>query len=332
MNKLKKFFLKIFYGLPYGMKAADSEIMGSSEKDGFGVSVNQEVSDERVAKHLLKGEVTQEVEELRYRTYKVSNESEKYKYIGNGLVIKNMIDDEYSDSSKYSSRYKFTQCNEAVCQTVLDTLKQVGSYGVDKYRFEIVYNSFVKFKIEKFATKVDIDIDDKAKRVETSLHFNSEPNPYDAASMPFINEIKRLYEASNKHEVDRNEIANSINCLSFTTYKADNEEDFVTYSFVDGAKFKSIKFEKYEYIITFSWEAYFRLPSDLESKYYSKTMAEKYEKKEKKDAPVAISNVARKRYCSVCGKEMSLYDGDIQAFENKKPICNECMQKVMQKK
>ena len=88
MSKIKKYFLNLWYGLPFGMKAADTEIMGNKSVDDNGVTIQQEVSDQRVAKHLLKGEVTQEVEELRYRTYKVADESENYKYLGNGVAVK----------------------------------------------------------------------------------------------------------------------------------------------------------------------------------------------------------------------------------------------------
>ena len=88
MNKIKKYLLNLWYGLPFGLKAADTEIMGSNNNGSDGSSIHQEVSDERVAKHLLKGEVTQEVEELRYRTYKVAGESENYEYLGNGVAVK----------------------------------------------------------------------------------------------------------------------------------------------------------------------------------------------------------------------------------------------------
>ena len=81
MNKIKKVLLNLWYGLPFGLKAAGDEIMGGGEADQAGTEINQQVTDKRVAKHLLKGEVTQEVEELRYRTYKVANDSEKYKYV-----------------------------------------------------------------------------------------------------------------------------------------------------------------------------------------------------------------------------------------------------------
>ena len=156
MNKIKKYLLNLWYGLPFGLKAADSEIMGSKSVEDNDTSIHQEVSDERVAKHLLKGEVTQEVEELRYRTYKVDKESQNYKYLGNGIAVKE------KDSEKPTERtkFKFTQENEAICESVLESLNQVGKHGVERYRFEIDYKEFVRFKVEKFITKVDVDINE----------------------------------------------------------------------------------------------------------------------------------------------------------------------------
>lgn len=323
-EKIKRFVTSLYYGLPFGLKGANSEIMGNGSQDMVGTEISQEVSDERVAKHLLKGEVTQEVEELRYRTYKVSNESEKYKYLGGGVAIK---DETKTDSER--TRFKFSQDNENICESVLNSLKQVGGTGVDRYRFEIDYTEFVRFKVEKFATRVDVDIDDENKKIETTLHFSSEPNPYDAASMPFINELKRLMSAKNEYEISRNEIASTIKNFSFATYKAVNEESFVTYNFINGGKYKSIRKENYEYLLTLTWDEYMRTPMNLEVKYYSKSMAEKYENNERKETVVSVGNVIRKAYCSVCGKEMELYDHDIQKANGNEPVCKECMKKAM---
>ena len=324
MSKIKDFLFKIWYGLPFGLKAADTEIMGSKSINDGNVSIGQEVSDERVAKHLLKGEVTQEVEELRYRTYRVENESKNYKYLGNGVAVK-----EENTKPINKTKYKFTQDNENICESVLDSLNQVGKYGIDKYRFEIDYNNFVRFKLEKFITKVDVFINEEEGIIETSLHFNTEPNPYDSTSMPFINELKKLFDIKDEYGAARNEIASSVMNISFTTYKAYNEDDFVNYCFINGAKFKSFRQEGYEYILTYTWGEYMRLPLDLESKYYSKSMAEKYEKKERKNVDVSITPTERKRYCSVCGKEMSVYDADIQEADGHEPVCTECLQKAL---
>jgi hypothetical protein len=324
IKRLQKVLLNFYYGLPFGLKAAGDEIMGGGEADQAGTEINQQVTDKRVAKHLLKGEVTQEVEELRYRTYRVANESENYKYIGNGVAVK-----QEKEKSKDKTRFKFSQENENICESVLSTMNQLGNYGTEKYRFEIDYNSFVRFKVEKFAKKVDVDIDEKTGKIETTLHFNTEPDPYDAASMPFINELKKLLDAKSEYEISRNEIATSIYNFSFTTYKAYNEDDLVSYSFIKGGKFKEFKKEGYEYLLTLTWNEYLRLPLDLESKYYSKSMAEKYARKEKKDVAPEMVNTERKRYCSVCGKEMSVYDADIQEADGHKPICKDCLNKAL---
>jgi predicted RND superfamily exporter protein len=324
IKKLQKVLLNFYYGLPFGLKAAGDEIMGGGEADQAGTEINQQVTDKRVAKHLLKGEVTQEVEELRYRTYRVANESENYKYIGNGVAVK-----QEKEKPKDKTRFKFSQENENICESVLSTMNQVGKYGLEKYRFEIDYNSFVRFKVEKFAKKVDVDIDEKTGKIETTLHFNTEPDPYDAASMPFINELKKLLDAKSEYEISRNEIATSIYNFSFTTYKAYNEDDLVSYSFIKGGKFKEFKKEGYEYLLTLTWNEYLRLPLDLESKYYSKSMAEKYARKEKKDVAPEMVNTERKRYCSVCGKEMSVYDADIQEADGHKPIGKDCLNKAL---
>lgn len=327
MKKIKDFFLKLFYGLPYGLKGADSEIMGGGTKDTNGTSITQEVSDERVAKHLLKGEVTQEVEELRYRTHRVENESKNFKYLGNGVAVK-----EDSNTNENNTKFRFSQDNENICESISETLKQVGHYGVERYRFEIGYNFFIRFKLERYATRIDVNINEDKDLVETTLHFSSEPNPYDAVSKPFINELEKLMNTNSKYELEKNDIASSIKEISFVTYKADNEDDMVTYGFVNGGKFKSIRKENYEYLITYTWDEYMRLPLNLETKYYSKSMAEKYERKERKNTPIEMGQMERKKYCSVCGKEMSIYDADIQEADGQEIVCKECMKKAFNNK
>lgn len=324
MNKIKKYLLNLWYGLPFGLKAADTEIMGSNNNGSDGSSIHQEVSDERVAKHLLKGEVTQEVEELRYRTYKVEEESKGYKYIGNGIAIK-----QEKEEKKEKTRFKFSQDRNIICEGVLDGLKQVGSYGVDRYMFEIGYSEFVRFKLEKYITKIDVDIDETIGKIETTLHFSSEPNPYDAPSMAFINELKKLMNNTDEYSISKHEFATKVKDLSFSTYKAYNEDDFVSYSFVNDSEFKGCKEDKYDILLTLSWNEYIRVPLNLESKYYSKSMAEKYARKEKKNVSPNMGNIERKRYCSVCGKEMSVYDADILEYDGHKVICKECMEKAL---
>lgn len=328
MGKIRDIFFKAIYNLPFGMRGADKEILGSTKNVVCDESIVQEVSDERVAKHLLKGEVTQGVEELRYRTYKVDNEAKGYEYLGNGVAVKK------DEQTSFKTKHKFTQENKNLCAGLNSALKETtdGNYEetIDRYTIELNYNHVCRFRIDKRITNVDVLIDDKKGIIETTLHFNSEPDIYDGTSMPFINELKKLLSA-NEEEIKRNEIATAIRDLSFCTYKADNEEDFVTYSFSGEMKYEGLRKVGYEYLMKLSWEEYVRLPLNLEAKYYSKSMAEKYEKKERKDVVIPMVNIERKRYCSVCGREMNNYDADIQEVDGSEPICTKCLESALKK-
>ena len=333
MNKLKKYLLNIWYGLPFGMKAASDEIIGAGNSLDNDTTISHEVSDKRVAKHLLKGEITQEVEELRYRNYKVAGEAENYEYLGNGVAVKKEGNSLPKDDGL---KFKFSQENGLMVASVLDELQRVDDYGVDKYRLEVTYDSTVRFKIEQFATMIDVNIDVRKTTnpvvMDTTLHFEKQPDPYNAKSKPFINELAKLKDVKNDYEISRNEIASSVKTISFTTYKATNEKDFTNYSFVEGCKFKKFEENEHEYLLTFSWDGYIRLPLNLESKYYSKSMDEKYQKKERKDVAPEMIEGERKAYCSACGSEMPAYDADIMRANGQQPICKNCLEKALNSK
>ena len=320
-TKIKRLFTNLWYSMPFAMKAGNQEIFGGSDGGGVGTSIQQEVNDQRVAKHLLKGEVTQEVEELRYRTYKVAEESENYSYIGNGVSIK-------KGKGKKKNIHKFIQENELMVSSVLEEMQRVGSYGTEKYRLEITYSDYPRFKIEQFATQVDVDINDKVGKIETSFHFSTRPNPYDMKSKPFITEVEKLEYVKNDVEIERNELASNIETLSFVTFKAHGEDNLVTYSFTGGAKFKSFKKTNLDMIVTYSWDEYTRVPADLSVKYYSKSMADKYDTNAPKETELELVETKRKRYCQMCGKEINVYDGDILESIGDMVLCNECMEKV----
>jgi hypothetical protein len=82
--------LKLFLvGLSLGMKKTEDDLLHQSGLDTtVGSSVNQQVKDKSLAKALLRGEVTQEVIDLRYRTYAVARESTHYKYFSPMLAKK----------------------------------------------------------------------------------------------------------------------------------------------------------------------------------------------------------------------------------------------------
>ena len=60
IGKIKNLFLAI----PFGMKAADELLATSNKDDDAGSSMHQKISQNNLLNDLLKGEITQEVEEL----------------------------------------------------------------------------------------------------------------------------------------------------------------------------------------------------------------------------------------------------------------------------
>ena len=90
VNKIRLFFYSLFYGL----KGTEDIVFHQTGINGDGgTSIIKEVEDKRVSKALLKGEVTQEVEELRYRTYLVDKESKTFEYYAPTLAIKKEAQD-----------------------------------------------------------------------------------------------------------------------------------------------------------------------------------------------------------------------------------------------
>ena len=95
MGKIKDNFRRLlgnvkilWHSLFMGMRSADSLLTTSqTNNDGSGYEI-PENGGGGVYKDLLEQKVTQEVEELRYVSYHVANESKKYRYIGNGNAIK----------------------------------------------------------------------------------------------------------------------------------------------------------------------------------------------------------------------------------------------------
>ena len=334
MNKIKRYFLKLWYSLPFAMKGGNDEIFGTSISHGEGVSINQETNDKRVSKHLIKGEVTQEVEELRYRTYKVAEESEKMVYLGGGVAVKR---EEKPETRKI---HKFVQPNDELTITMLEAMGKFEGEGdavsdptgIVRHRLEFTYNTFLRFNLENFVEEVAVYMNEETGVAETTFIFSSRPDPYDMKSMPFINELKKMASLKTPYEIERNDFASGIDSLLFVTFKASGEDNMVTYAFSGGAKFKSYQEDKSCIKVTYTWETFARVKENLSDKYYSESMDAKYRKNEKRDSVYQIVDTERKRYCELCGKEISTVDGDILEATGNKVLCPDCFKEFLKAK
>lgn len=338
MSKFRNLIERIAYALPFGLKGGN-DLLTSKTALGNDEEIHEEISDERVAKHLLKGEITKSVEELRYRTLKVDNKSAEYKYIGNGVAVK---DGRTINCDR--KIIKFTQDNKEKYGGVLDGMKG----GLDRYdniewTTKIKYNNpSIRHKLQRCLKMIKVDINRNANpmKINTIMHFETSPNVYDERTKPLINCLAKINtdlmndmsEEHYKSYVERQEVLTSMTEMSFTTYKASNGyPDKIEFIF-SKPKFMEICEKNGEYLITWSWEKV--EITNLLDKYYSKSMDEKYKNKEKKEViinPFGEEYSERKAYCSVCGKEMSVYDADIQLANGDRPICTDCQLKLMKK-
>lgn len=309
-----KFLKKILYSLPFGMKAGDDILLkqkSSSMSDDL--TIHHIVTNDNLGEHLIKGEVTQQVEELRYMDYKVSNESKKYKYIGDGKAIKVKLSERNFDN------YSFTQDNKIVCDGVYDELKRVDNYGTDRYTISVIMPDVPRFKLDTYCKRVDVKFYNKEPKIK--LHFSKYPDKYNVTSKAFINELKK--SASNGFSPTNCDFF-KIQQLSFVTNKAINEDDLIKYDFYE-LTLQSIEEQNHEYILEYYVNWYTRV--NLIDKFYSSIMENKYINNEKKNENSTFVAWDRTEKCDVCGCEMNKYDADITRSTYGKSICMKCLEK-----
>lgn len=303
IQKIKNNFLIFFYGLFYGMKATEDNVFHQTGNSlGDGTSIIKEVEDKRVSKALLKGEVTQEVEELRYRTYKVDKESKGFEYFAPTLAMKR--DKQDNKFLKYDDRDGLelitVQPNDFIVETVGEVLEQVGGRGKrTDYRIKIKRNFVPRYKIEEYITRLDVKKLDE-NHVILDMYVSKYPNDKDFKSKGFVREIEKIRDEKIKSDIlDYEEV-------SFITNHAYKLDDMVKFTFRNIFFKEVVEFDGH-YIVRFKASTK-QDTIDLTKIYYSKTMDEKYKNKEKKEVILNFNEYLDVRVykCQECGKEVVL--------------------------
>ena len=182
INKIKRNIQIFFYSWFYGMKSTEDKMFHQTGlTNSTGSSIIKEVDNQRVSKALLKGEVTQQVEELRYRTYKVDKESKGFEYYAPTLALKK--DKQDTKFMKYDNSDGLElitiQPNDILVETVGETLEQVGGRGKrTQYRIKIKRNFVPRYKIEEYITRLDVKKLDES-HVILDIYVSKYPNDKD---------------------------------------------------------------------------------------------------------------------------------------------------------
>lgn len=324
MKWLKKILHNIesfFINFAFATKNTETQIFtqGGVDSANGGIIMSQDVTQgtHALSKALLKGELTEEVKQLRYRTYKVDREAKKYKYFAPTLALKKKEgkDNKFVSYDKSDGLDVITiQYNYALSEDTLDAINQIENGGrgeKTKYKFEIKRNFVPRFRLEEFLKKVVVKRLDETHAI-LDFYFSQYPERFfntsddkSFRSKAFINELKRIRNGGKSDVLDMEQ-------MRFVTSHAYKKDDLIEYVFRNLWYRETVEFDG-DYILRFKasieHDGY-----DLTASYYNKTMDEKYKNNEKKEVTIDITgSVPVETYtCADCGKVVTF---DVKKME-----------------
>lgn len=307
-------------GFMHGVKNTENEIFtqigGSTVADS---SIVQQMQANTLADALLRGEVTQEVQELVYRTYLVDREAKKYEYFSPTLAKK------FDRSSGYESKLvkyanpdnleiitvqpverEVATVKESIAGTILKTMHEKADYLTfaeppKKYNITIERNFFPRFRIEQFARRVVVfKYDGENADSKVDFYVSKYTDSEEFISKSFINEVERVMNEGYKADMLEME------SLYFMTRNAYLLDDMIEFKFENLRYDKTFEYDGH-YVLSFFATATVNGHDKLED-YFNKEMADKYENKEPRKKTLDLTETFARMYvCERCGKQI-FYD------------------------
>lgn len=357
MNRLLKAVRSFFIGLFLSMKKTEDDTLHQSGVDSdAGTAINQQVTENRVSQALLRGEVTQEVVDLRYRTYAVARESAHYNYFSPTLAKKKKPSNVSSMHIENADNREIVtiQDNKVAVETVTESLLRIGSDGKyvkrqNEYNIQITRGEYAtpRFRIEDFMKKIVVKKGDDEWTAVLDMYVSKYPDDKDVRSKPFIRELERILDTGIRSDMF------DIKSVSFETYKAYGLDDMLRFEFGDLQLACIMEYDG-DYIIRMV-ASIVDGGTDMTEEFYSERMAKKYENKEKKELTYTMdpNEQVRTYTCASCGKTVFFdaraldgknasdeFDGesvteylDYEMSEETfgKMLCKDCIKKEMQR-
>ena len=317
---------RLMIALAFSLKRTEEQILHQSG-NADNISDEQNVNENRVSKALLKGEVTQEVKQLRYRTYKVDEEAKEQEYYSPLKSIKR--DKQDNRHVKYKNPENCTliliQPNKADSESVYESINKFNNKEKEPqgYTIKIKRNFVPRFRIEEYTRRIALfKRSDGATVID--FYISMYPDPTEFKSKAFIREIKEII--TNKRKSDITDFSE----FSFETYKCYNSEDYQEYTI---KKCKLAEFDEYDGNHIFRYvtkEQPIIINNRLSDVFYDAEMDKRYREKAKKTVildfnPYDESN--KKKYtCTKCGKTFYYDLNEIDEAEPDEPrlINEEC--------
>lgn len=256
--KIRIFFFYLFSGMK---NANDLAFTGNQDADsGNGSSIEQQKEVQSVYKDMLKGELTQEVIELRHEMYFAERASKKYKYVGNGRAIKQNTIMDYKGRLECSDGLDIllVQENKEDPGSLMDFgIYNIGnnvSYEKDvneklrnvrerKFTINIKRDFIPRFKLENYATKIVLKPLNEEQTI-IDLYVSKYVKQFDNIHKLFMKQIEQIYMGDMRNDIL------DFTSLDFITYNAHGSDDLLEYEFKDIQFENIVKFED-SYVLRF---------------------------------------------------------------------------------
>lgn len=262
-----------FYAIPFGMKAANDEMLASKASSNTDLSGTHTIHlNDSIANDLLRGEVTQQVEDFRYSNYIVDRESTNYKYVGNGMAVKS---ERNIQKDKVNMGVRIRTFGKDVLTSMKDLENNYDSG--EEYNVKFHYYDFPIYPIEKMAYYLRVI--KTSNRNECWFYFDRFSDEFNVAKRKLISHLEHIAN-DDINDLDRvNKVLAKPNEIRFVTYKCDNEYDLVSYC-ISGLNIRAMELKGNDIIVKFTFDKMERI--DLIDKYFSNEQSDRYANKEQK--------------------------------------------------
>lgn len=253
--------------LMQGLRVADNLLTSQNKEDGDGTNIEQKKEVQNVYADLLRGEVTQEVRELRHEMYYAERLSHEYTYGGNGRVVKKNRMFNYNGNIEVSDGYPI----QVIQENREDITLTSDFKDTRDFTLKITRDFVPTMRIEEYATKLVIKRIDKDK-VILDFYTPIMPRQFDRRSRIFTNALGKIYEGDVKSDLI------DFSGVAFTSYNAYGSEDLKEYEYNN---------VRYELILEFDGSYVLRFTADIVkdgldmiTEFYDEATAKKCEEHE----------------------------------------------------
>lgn len=326
---LKRKLRSIFLYLSYGLRNTENEIFGQKTKISDSNTITQKQQMNELADALLKGEVTQEVEKLRDRTYWVADESKNFKVIIDTVGTSKAIKKTGKKATPLTFNnlegfeIKMIMDNYPEPTSILKSLDSVNGYGIqNQYPLKFQYEYAPKYGLDEYVRKLVLRTNGEILLLD--LYVPKHIDSFERMEKLFDNEINKV--KNNKMKPVHLEFK-TISFISNNTYGIEDRHN-VSFEFI---KFLSIAEFDGKNILTYEVKMS-DINEKITDKYKNEKLRKSYENKESRNTKLDFTGEKEKHKCDKCGEEVeSNYDYRITKETIGIGVCKKCLEKYNKK-